>query len=143
MWLILGFTIGILIGFVLGMLFVCRRFEYYSDLDKAGKENLTKIRKANTQKIRIFFWHFRLSIGRWFTKENKTRAKVDDIVCTRFNLYRHKGKIATVLEIGICEYDLYKKHHRDKDVMCSTLKFKNGKIAWNFLPKDYYIFKKN
>ena len=42
--------------------------------------NLTK-----AMKNKEFMWHFYLSVFRWFIKKNKQRAKVDDIVCVRFN----------------------------------------------------------
>ena len=89
--------------------------------------------------IYIVMWRFYLSTFRWFIGRNKIRARVGQIVCTRFDLYRHKGKIATVIETGYCEYDLDGKHHRDRDIECVKLKFKDGAVAWNFTPNEYHI----
>lgn len=88
---------------------------------------------------KITIWRFYLSVFRWFISRNKTRAKIGQTVCIRYNSYRYKGKIATVVETGYCEYDLDGKHHRDSDIDCVKLKFKNGVEAWNFTPDEYHI----
>lgn len=95
--------------------------------------------KARKFAIYIVMWRFYLSAFTWFIGKNKIRAMVGQTVCTRFDLYRHKGKIATVVETGYCEYDLDGKHHRDGDIDCAKLKFKNGEVAWNFIPNEYHI----
>lgn len=92
------------------------------------------------EKIKIAIWRLYLSAFRWCIARNKTRATVGQTVCTRYNLYRHKGKLATVVETGYCEYDLGGKHYRDRDLDCAKLKFKDGEIAWNFTPNEYYVW---
>ena len=89
--------------------------------------------------IYIVMWRFYLSAFRWFIGPNKKRAKVGQTVCTRYDLYRHKGKLATVIETGYCEYDLNGKHYRDRDIDCAKLKFKDGTVACNFIPSEYHI----
>jgi hypothetical protein len=93
------------------------------------------------KKIYILIWRFYLSSFRWFITKNETRAKVGQTVCTSYNLYRHKGRIATVVETGWCEYDINGEQHRDRDLDCVKLKFKDGSVAWNFTPNEYHIFK--
>lgn len=89
--------------------------------------------------IYVVMWRFYLSIFRSFISRNKIRAKVGQTVCTRYDLYRHKGKLATVVETGYCEYDNNGKHYKDRDLDCAKLKFKDGTVAWNFTPNEYHI----
>lgn len=95
--------------------------------------------KARKFAIYIVMWRFYLSAFRWFIDRNKIRARVGQTVCTRYDLYRHKGKLATVVEAGYCEYDDNGKHYRDRDIDCAKLKFKDGVVAWNFTPNEYHI----
>jgi hypothetical protein len=70
---------------------------------------------------------------------DKRETKRAQTVCIRYDLYRYKGKLATVIETGYCEYDDNGKHYRDKDLDCAKLKFKDGAVAWNFTPNEYHI----
>ena len=87
--------------------------------------------------IYIVMWRFYLSVFRWFIDRNEIRARVGQT--TRYDLYRHKGKLATVIETGYLEYDENGKHYKDRDIDCAKLKFKDGTVAWNFIPNEYHI----
>jgi len=89
----------------------------------------------------IFLWKLYLSVFRYFIAKNTIRAQPGQIVCIRYNSYRHKGKLAKVITSGWLLYtDENEKICRDRDKDCAILEFNDGTRAWNFTPKEYHIF---
>lgn len=90
-------------------------------------------------KIYVFVYRLYLSVFRHFIKQNTVRAKLNETVCTRYDLYRHKGKLAKVIDTGKLRFEENGKVKEERNCVCVTLKFKDGTTAWNFTPNEYHI----